>query len=155
MTKTKGILGLIGFMTAVFVFSSAAQAEEVRKAIVTKVRGPVEVRMGEELWSPAAKGMMLYETHEIRTGVKGFAEIYLDEDAEAGKLELKEKSHLRLSTMDMSGSDKETYLDLALGKVLVHAEKLKGNSKFEVKTPNASAGVRGTVFEVSVEEQDS
>jgi len=32
-------------------------------------------------------------------------------------------------------------------------ESLKGSGKFEVKTPTALTGVRGTVFEVTVKEK--
>jgi hypothetical protein len=49
--------------------------------------------------------------------------------------------------------DKTTILDLAIGKVMVHVEKLKGNSRFEVRTPTALTGVRGTTFEVTVKEK--
>ena len=49
--------------------------------------------------------------------------------------------------------DKTTLLDLALGKVLVHVEKLQGKSKFEVRTPTALTGVRGTTFTVEVREK--
>jgi hypothetical protein len=37
--------------------------------------------------------------------------------------------------------------------LITHVEKLKGNSKFEVKSPTVITGVRGTVFEVVVKEK--
>lgn len=131
-----------------------AQADDVRGAKILEMRGSVDVRVAGGAWQPASKDMQLYEKDEIRTGNDGYANLELDKEGETGTFELPEKSHLRLSTLkrDKATGDKTTYLDLALGKVLVHAEKLQGASKFEVKTPNASAGVRGTVFEVSVDE---
>lgn len=133
---------------------SAASADDVRGAKILDLRGKVEVRTGGGSWQPATKDMQLYEKDEVRTGDDGFVSLELDKTGETGTFELPAKSHLRLSTLkrDKATGDKTTYLDLALGKVLVHAEKLEGASKFEVKTPNASAGVRGTVFEVSVDE---
>ncbi|MBN1688101.1 MAG: FecR domain-containing protein, partial [Candidatus Omnitrophica bacterium] len=70
------------------------------------------------------------------------------------KIELKPKSRLKMTTLEMDAitGEKITLLDLAIGKVLVHASKLQGESKFEVRTPTSTTGVRGTVFEVSVEE---
>ena len=99
--------------------------------------------------------MLLHEKDEIKTFDKSSVLILLDQGGETGKLELKEKSHLRLNTLklDAQSGEKVTLLDLAIGKVLVYAEKLRGDSKFEVKTPTATTGVRGTVFEVSVEEK--
>jgi hypothetical protein len=41
---------------------------------------------------------------------------------------------------------KTTRLDLAIGMVLAHVKKLDKGSTFEVKAPNATTGVRGTVF---------
>ena len=148
------LLGLL--MSGLCLGSQGAFGQELRRAILSEIKGPVEVRLEDGSWKPAENGMVLYEQGEIRSGEGGFAEILLDEGGSTGKLELQEKSHLRLSTLnwDEASGKKETYLDLAIGKVLVHAEKLQGDSKFEVRTPNATAGVRGTVFEVSVDEEE-
>lgn len=51
--------------------------------------------------------------------------------------------------------DKTTLIDLALGKLLVKVEALKGSSKFEVRTPTAQTGVRGTEFEIAVEDDEA
>lgn len=144
------------FLCFVLIFSLhlPVQAEEVRSATIMQTQGSVEVRIGGGEWVPAVPNMKIYEKDEIRTGAESQATLYLDGEGETGDLKLSENSHMRLGTLlrDPQTQDKTTYLDLALGKVLVHAEKLKGQSKFEVRTPNASAGVRGTVFEVSVED---
>ena len=133
--------------------SSFGQQE--REAILSKIRGPVEVRIQGGEWQKAELQMMLHEKDEIRTAKGSLVEILLDSEGSTGKLELKEKSHLRLSmlTWNQASGEKSTFLDLAIGKVLVHAEKLNANSKFEIRTPTATTGVRGTVFEVSVEEK--
>jgi hypothetical protein len=148
-----GFASLVGIFALMF-FSPTGYSEQIREAILNKVEGPVEFRLnGETDWKPAAKGIVLHEKDEVRTGEKGFALIHLDQKASTGKLELNEKSVLKLGTltMDPKSGEKQTILDLAIGKVLVRAEKLRGDSKFEVKTPTATTGVRGTVFEVSAE----
>ena len=126
-----------------------------REAILSKIRGPVEVRIQGGDWQKAQARMILHEKDEIRTAVRGFVEVLLDPEGSAGRLELNEKSHLRLSmlTWNPALGEKSTFLDLAIGKVLVHAEKLNPASKFEIRIPTATTGVRGTVFEVSVEEK--
>ena len=145
---------LLCFVLIFSLYLPVAQAEQVRSATIKTVDGSVEIRTEGGEWKPAAPGMKLYEKDEIRTGENSEASLYLDGEGETGDLKLAEKSHMRLGTLlkDNKTEDKVTYLDLALGKVLVHAEKLRGQSKFEVRTPNASAGVRGTVLEVSVED---
>lgn len=132
-----------------------AFAQDLRHALVSELKGDVQVRVKGNGWQRAEVGMTLYEKDEIRTSKGAFAEILLDQGASTGKVEMKEKSHLKLNTLglDHATGEKTTLLHLAIGKVLVHAEKLKGKSKFEVKTPTSTTGVRGTIFEVSVEEE--
>jgi len=142
------------FAMVLLIAVGNAWAQGVRHAEISEARGEVEIRKEGGVWEPAQGGILLYEQDEIRTAPGGFAEILLDQGASTGKLELKEKSHLKLTTLDWDSQlgEKVTLLDLAIGRVLVHAEKLRGNSRFEVRTPTATTGVRGTIFEVSVEE---
>ena len=56
-------------------------------------------------------------------------------------------------TWDAASGDKNTMIDVALGKVKVYADKLRGKSKFEVNTPTAVLAIRGTIFEVKVWEE--
>ena len=139
----------------ILLFAGSGMGQGLREVIVSEMKGSVQVRMAGGEWQDAAAGMVLHENDEIRTAQGAQVDLLLDREANTGKLELREKSHLKLSHMTLDGvtGEKSTMLDLALGKVLVHAEKLKGDSKFEVKTPTSIAGVKGTVFEVSVEEQ--
>ena len=143
-----------GWMAGMVFLMGTVWAQPVREATVIKVKGEVTVKSAAGEWQPAKAGVVLRQEDQIRTGKGGFAEILLD-DGKVGRLELKENSHLRLNTLSESPSsgDRVTLLDLAVGKVLVHAQKLRGESKFEVRTPTSTTGVRGTVFEVSVEEK--
>ena len=140
---------------AILVFANNGMGQGVRQATVSEMKGNVQVRIQGGEWQAAEVGMVLQEKDEIRTVEGSSAELLLDEGTSTGKIELLEKSHLKLSQMTVDGvtGEKTTALDLALGKVLVHAEKLQGDSKFQVKTPTSIAGVKGTVFEVSVEEE--
>jgi hypothetical protein len=58
----------------------------------------------------------------------------------------------KLSSMQ-TGADKvtETELDLRSGKVFGSVKKQSAASRFEVKIPNGVAGIRGTVFSITVE----
>ena len=135
----------------VLAVQGSGRAESERHAIVTEVRGNAEVHpMGVE-WKPAEAGMILHESDEIRTGKDGMVWLLLDENGKTGNFELKPDSRIRLGILewDSQTGDKTTVLELALGQVLVHAQKLKGKSRFEVRTPNSTTGVRGTTFLVS------
>lgn len=156
MSLGKGlVLGLLVLLSSTPLFAEVAEVAKVdRVAEIGTIQGDVWFRKsGTEDWKGAAKGLFLLENDEIKTGENSKAEILLDAKGETGKLDLAANSQMRIETMkqDPSTSDKTTLLDLALGKVLIKAEKLKGNSSFQVKTPTSICGVRGTIFEVTVE----
>ncbi|MFA6600770.1 MAG: FecR family protein [Candidatus Omnitrophota bacterium] len=131
-----------------------AYGAESRKATVQEVRGEVLARTGGSDWQAAQAGLVLEEQDEVRTGADSEAVILLDDD-KVGKVELREKSYFRVNTLkeDTASGRRVTLLDLAEGKLRVYAKKRKDGSKFEVRTPTAIAGVRGTVFDVSVDEK--
>ena len=144
----------IGFVIVSLFICQFAAAETSRQAEIAKAEGEVNVKLAGEDWKPAEPGMILGEQDELRTSEDSSAELLLD-NGDVGKVEVREKSYFKVHTMNMDPEtgDKTTLLDLAMGKVLIHAGKLQGESKFEVRTPTATTGVRGTVFEVSVEEK--
>ena len=110
----------------------------------------VKGRDGE--WIPAQDGMVVLPGDEIKTAEGNTVDLVLDE-GKTGELRINGGTMMRINKMteDPETKEKTTLLDLALGRMLVKAEPLKGNSKFEVRTPTALTGVRGTIFEVSVE----
>jgi len=114
----------------------------------------VFVRSPDGDWRSAKDGMVIIPGDEVKTAEKDSVEIILD-GGKVGRVEVKEESLFRIQKADTDPvtGDKTTLLDLALGKILVKAESLKGNSKFEVRTPTALTGVRGTIFEVTVKEK--
>ena len=105
-------------------------------------------------WKSAKDGMILLPGDEVKTAERNSVEVLLG-GGKIGRVEIKEGSLFRIqkSEMDSMTDDQTTILDLALGKILVKVESLKRNSKFEVRTPTALTGVRGTIFEVTVKEK--
>lgn len=150
--KTKFLVG--GVVAALFLWlgSVAQSADTLRHATLSDFSGAVMVRQGGSTWQAAQMGMTLHPSDEVKTSEGAFAEILLDDGA-VGKVKVNEKSLFKIQALDqdLTTRDNITLLDLAIGKVMVQAEKLQGNSKFEVRTPTSTTGVRGTMFEVSVE----
>ena len=105
-------------------------------------------------WKSAKDGMVILPGDEVKTAQGNVAEMMLD-GGKVGRVEIKEGSLFRIqqASIDAATGDKTTILDLAIGKILVKVEALKGNGKFEVRTPTALTGVRGTIFEVTVKEK--
>jgi ferric-dicitrate binding protein FerR (iron transport regulator) len=102
-------------------------------------------------WHAARHEEVILPGNVVKTVAAGSVEVMLD-GGEVGRIEIKEGSLFRISKAekDPATGDKTTLLELAVGKLIAHVEKLKGHSRFEVKSPTALTGVRGTVFEVTV-----
>ncbi|OQA56572.1 MAG: FecR protein [Candidatus Omnitrophica bacterium ADurb.Bin277] len=104
-------------------------------------------------WIPAEEGMVLLPGDELRTAKDAPSVEVILENGEAGRIEVSGGSWLRIPKVekDPETGDKTTLLDLAVGKMLLKVEALKGDSRFEVRTPTALTGVRGTMFDVEVQ----
>ena len=153
MNRMASVKGLVVALCVLFT-AAPLFAEVGRVAEISDIQGDVQFRKGGTTeWKGAEKGMLLLEGDAIKTGATAKATIVLDKAGETGELALAPNSQMRIETLKKNPAteDKTTLLDLALGKVLVKAEKLKGNSSFQVKTPTSICGVRGTTFEVSVD----
>lgn len=130
---------------------SFAQRKPVPATIVF-VKGKAEVqRAGERAWRPAELQMAVNPGDKLSTEAGAELEIRLDDGS---VLKLKDKSLLELDAMEKQAKPLTTItsLKLGLGKLLGCVRKLSSReSKFEVTTPTAVAGVRGTVFAVFAE----
>ncbi|HPN73621.1 MAG TPA: FecR domain-containing protein [Candidatus Omnitrophota bacterium] len=132
---------------------SSYGSEAARTATILDIDGSVSVRLSDGISVPAEIGMEVGQGDAIATGSGSFALVRL-EGMETATVEVSENSRVLLSELIMNESDssQRTLLDLAMGKVLIKADKLHNEkSKFEVKTPTSVVGVRGTTFEVQVE----
>ncbi len=143
-------LGLVIFLF--FFVSGIASAEQVRQATLANFAGDVMIRQDGGEWKQATPGIIMKINDEIKTSSGASAELLLD-NGKVGSVKIHEKSQFKIDTMDVDPTtgDKVTYLNLALGRILIQTQKLQGDSKFEVRTPTSTTGVRGTVFEVSTE----
>ncbi len=144
------VIGLAAL--ALLFWGGVAMAAGPRQATIIDIKGEAFVRQGQGDWKAAQPQMVLNQGDEMKTSSGGSAQLLLD-DGKVGNVQVREKSLVKLETMqeDQATGDKSTLLNLAIGKVMIHAEKLHGNSKFEVRTPTSTTGVRGTMFEVSVD----
>ncbi|HNX69646.1 MAG TPA: FecR domain-containing protein, partial [Candidatus Omnitrophota bacterium] len=136
-------------------FEARPENFEIHRAELKDPGRDVFVKSPGGQWRPAVAGDILMPGDELKT-ISGSTVKVLLQGGAVGQVEVSEGSFLRITKAgtDVATGDKTTLLDLAMGKVLVHAEKLKGDSKFEVRTPTALTGVRGTTFTVEVNERE-
>jgi len=116
------------------------------KATVVKVAGDVRIRnRGTIFWHDAKVNEILGAGDQIETKKDGKIEIKLEND-NVIILKPNTKLILRKLTIDLKTGDYENLLESNIGKIRAKVERIKGNSKFEIKTPTAVACVRGTII---------
>ncbi len=117
-------------------------------ATVQAISGPVESTAGT-----LAVGSTLGQGAAIKTGENGFVTLRL---ADGSTLVVQSKSQARLDvarTVSNSGGVPLTRIGLDAGRVEADVTKRNGAAgRFEIATPSANLGVRGTQFRVSADE---
>ncbi|WFD10527.1 Ig-like domain-containing protein [Tepidibacter hydrothermalis] len=144
----KGLL----LMTIIFcLLGSAVYAQDaLRNAEIIDFNGKVKIMKsgGEKAFKPSKK-MKLNQGDRIITGEKSWVKVKIDKNKE---LKVLESSYVSISelTESIDSNTNKTKLNLVGGRAWVNInKKLNTGSKFEVKTPTAIMGVRGTKFYVS------
>ena len=119
-------------------------AEKISAKLI-QMEGDVQViRAGGEKPFKAFVNMRLTEGDRIITGPSGKAKIEMDDEV---IITLAENTRIYLSELRGSNGAKQSSINLQSGGVGSSVkEKLKDNSRFEIKTPTAVMGVRGTEF---------
>jgi hypothetical protein len=125
------------------LFSSDAAAK------VTQLSGQVSVLKDSSPWALSVGGVV-HVRQVIVTGADGWA---VFEVSDGSTFEVYPNSRV---TFRANPSNLKDLLDVWLGRVKVHIQKLGGQPNHNrVITPTAVISVRGTVFDVSVEDQES
>lgn len=122
------------------------------EAKIVFLKGKAEVqKVGSLVWAPAAIKMPLNSGDKVATEDGAELEIKLDDGS---ILKMRDKGLLAIDRMEKQKKPLTTVtmLQAVSGKILGCVRKLASKeSKFEVTTPTAVAGIRGTVFAVFVE----
>ncbi len=139
--------------------SSAFAVEKPKngaEAAVTALDGSAQVfSKGQTKGHTLKKGDKLRRDQEVKVGEKSRIEIRFPDGT---VMRLAEKSRLAMSEVkyDRATESKNVKVGLGVGKLWANVKKLvTPDSSVEVKTSNAVAGVRGTVYRVNVETDKS
>lgn len=116
------------------------------QAVFTEVVGKVEVLLpGQSQWQAAQVDMRIPEKTVIATGFESRAALRLG----GSTVRLRPMSRLALEELIAAEGGQRTRLELRVGRI--SAEVRRGENReteFSVRTPQATASVRGTDFEV-------
>lgn len=137
-------------LAAVLVVCSAQAA--TGKATVRTVKGTASYAEQGGEWKPLKSGQSLSPGATIKTGVEGA--VVLDLGSNGPEVQLFDSTTLGLDRLNVerAGGEAvtETQLNLTSGTIKGTVKKLSNASRYEVKTPNAVVGVRGTKYQISV-----
>jgi len=121
------------------------------KGVFTNISGDVRVTSkGSESSHEASVNEILGEGDKVETGNDGIAEISFEN---GNGMNLKENTNIKIIKLiqDPKTGQYENKFEASMGNVRARIEKLKEtNSTFEVKTPTAVCGARGTLMYVQV-----
>jgi hypothetical protein len=135
-------------MSTMIVFAFGCMQGMARAAEVLFVQGNVQVQSPtDEVWKKAEKGMQLNIGDTVRTARHSKIDIALDPDKK-NTIQLAEKT---LAVLNSATADTIDRLDLSRGRVFSNMEGIKAGFDFEVTTPSAVAGVRGSSYMVYAE----
>jgi len=137
-------------MKKIFLFFFALSilpAAFAQQAEVTSSSGTVEVMLeGEDDYTDAQEGMVLEAGDKIRTSGSSSAELSFNDD----NTNLVRLSENTSSEVIFSGDEK---LQMEEGEVFASISKLPSSSAFEIRTPTAVSGARGTDWVTKVTDE--
>lgn len=138
---------------ALFVLTGYANAENRQgKATVRAVRGHAQFSVGGGAWEPLKVGVTLKPGASIQTGPESTVDLFLGQNGPVIRVTPDTTVGLDKLAFTDTGADTviDTQLNLKSGRILGNVKKLAAASKYEIKTPNGVAGIRGTDFDVTV-----
>ncbi len=149
-----GVLGMgrLAVVLALGLAASSARAEATATSgKLVKAQGQVFVRPPNGTEAAAQSGTQLVPGTQIRTGADGNAEVQFDD----GSL-LKVTPSTSIVLSPTKRQQKKNSVLLFFGRVWSKVSPSKtGDANYEVQTPNAVCGVRGTEFETQVADDGS
>jgi hypothetical protein len=115
------------------------------RAVIRELSGTVELKApGAADWTPAVRGQTLTRSTLISTGFKSGALIVIGDST----LSVQALTRLSLEELARTGKSEKVDLNLRTGRIRANVKPPSGgNTEFTVRSPAATASVRGTVFE--------
>jgi hypothetical protein len=155
-SKLKRIAGIVLSTIMMTACTLAVGVAAERAAVVTRLNGTALVASkGEKTGKPLKKHDHIMAGQEVKVGEKSRIELKYPDGT---VMRFAERSTIKMEdiTYDSSTKSKKVRVDLGGGKLWANVKKLvTSDSKVEVKTVNAVAGVRGTIYRVNVDEDNS
>ena len=147
-SKVLRVVACVAVLVGSMVMSQAAQG----KAVVRQVKGAAEASEGGA-WKALKGGEQLAPGTVIRTANDSSVDLFMDQNGPLVRLVENTTLGLEKLNFENTGVDTviETQLDLKSGRIVGVVKKLSATSKYEIKTPNGVAGIRGTQYSIAAD----
>ena len=145
---SKAVVGVVALIGA--LAGSSTQAGEMGEAVVRSIRGSAQYAEGGN-WLPLSVGQVLKPGSTIRTANESQVDLFMDQNGPVVRLAENTTLGVDKLNFEATGVDTviETQLDLKSGRILGIVKKMAATSKYEIKTPNGVAGIRGTEYDIT------
>jgi hypothetical protein len=132
-------------MIVIAVFVLEAAALFAQEAVIREIRGTVEVKeSGAAAWSPAVQGQAVGQNVMISTGFRSGAVIAIGNST----LSVQPLTRLSLEELVRAEGSERAAINLRAGRIRAEVNPPAGTKiDFTVRSPTATASVRGTSFE--------
>lgn len=129
-----------------------AQTMKEGSAKVRQIRGSAKYSNGGDVWVPLKVGTALKPGSTVQTALESIVD--LDLGVNGPVIRVAPNTTMSLDKLAYSGTGVddviETTVNVKNGTIIGNVKKLAKASKYEIKTPNGVAGIRGTDYVVSV-----
>jgi ferric-dicitrate binding protein FerR (iron transport regulator) len=124
---------------------TTAQRTGEPQATIREISGTVEIKApGAADWAPASRGQVVEQRALISTGFKSSVLLAIGNST----LSVQPLTRLSLEELVLAGNSEKVDVNLRAGRVRANVRPPAGGTTgFTVRSPTATASVRGTVFE--------
>ena len=145
---------MAAYGVALLVAHSAATAQAQQqqgKAVVRAVRGSAQYSQGGD-WMPLAVDKVLLSGAVVKTAPGAQVDLFMDKNGPVVRITGDTVLALNSLKFEETGTGEtviETLLNLTNGRILGSVKPLAAASKYEVKIPTGTVGIRGTEYDIS------
>lgn len=129
-----------------------AQTMKQGSAKVRQIRGSAKYSVGGDVWVPLKIGAILRPGSTIQTAPESIVD--LDLGVNGPVIRVTPNTTMSIDKLAYAGTGVDSVIETAVnvknGTIIGNVKKLAKASKYEIKTPNGVAGIRGTDYVVTV-----
>lgn len=150
--RTSLVLKLLGLASFAFASTQSLTAQTVPgKAEVRSIKGVAVYSTAGGPSQPLKVGTVLGPGSTVKTGGGSTVDLFLGNSA--GTVRVTENTTVVLDKLTLTDTGADTAVEVQLGlpegTILGNVNKLSAASRYEIKTPNGVAGIRGTRYRMS------